>query len=311
MTGGIERPGPLKRVEAVVNTASGSTGPGAPAELAAILDAHGLEHHIQTPDGDLEARIAEALERRPDLLIILAGDGTARAAAAMAGPEGPLLAPLPGGTMNMLPKALYGQRNWQQALSDTLADGRVHAVSGGEVDGQPFFCATMLGSPALWAPAREAVRHGDLRRAYKRARIAAGAAFSSRLRYAVEGGAPRRADAISVICPLVSRALDEREPALEVVGLDPKGAADLLRLGWHAAIGDWRDDPDVKVVLARRARVWAKGSIPAILDGERVPLHGVAEIRFRPAAFRALVPVEAPAPPAEKAPDLAGSVLNS
>ena len=31
-------------------------------------------------------------------------------------------------------------------------------VAGGEGEGHAFYCAAILGSPALWAPAREALR---------------------------------------------------------------------------------------------------------------------------------------------------------
>lgn len=278
----------------MVNTASGGTGPTAPAELEAILATFGLEHRVVAPEGDLEACIAEALDRRPDLLVILAGDGTARAAAAMTGPDGPLLAPLPGGTMNMLPKALYGQRSWPEALTDALTAGVAHPVSGGEIEGHAFYCAAMLGSPALLGPAREAVRHGQFRRAIKRAKVAASVAFAGRLRYALEGGAARKVEALSLICPLISRVLDEREPALEVAALNPRNAADLVALGLHAALGDWRADRNVRTDLARRMRVWAKGRIPAILDGETVHIGTVADVRFRPEAFRALVPAGEP-----------------
>lgn len=292
--GGGETSCSVRRVEAVVNTASGSTGPDSPAELAAILEGYDLDHRVHAPAGDLEACIAEALGRRPDLLVVLAGDGTARAAAAMAGAEGPLLAPLPGGTMNMLPRALYGQRSWQDALIDALGNGVAHPVSGGDIEGQAFYCAAMLGSPALFGPAREVVRRGDLRRAVKRARLAVGVAFSGRLRYALEGGTPRKVEALSLICPLISRVLDEHEPALEIAALNPQNAADLVSLGLHAALGDWRADRNVRTDLARRLRVWAKGRIPAILDGETVHIGSLAEVRFVPQAFRALVPAGEP-----------------
>ena len=38
-------------------------------------------------------------------------------------------------------------------------------VAGGEVDGRPFYVAAILGSPALWGPAREAIREGTAGRA--------------------------------------------------------------------------------------------------------------------------------------------------
>jgi diacylglycerol kinase family enzyme len=81
----------------------------------------------------------------------VAGDGTARAAAEMAGPDGPMIAPLPGGTMNMLPHALYGAIPWPEAMANCLKDGQERMISGGEINGRVFFVAAILGSPALWA----------------------------------------------------------------------------------------------------------------------------------------------------------------
>ena len=85
------------------------------------------------------------------------------AAVELAGPKGPLIAPLPGGTMNMLPKAVYGTTDWEAALRGILDDGREQCIGGGVVDGKSFLVAAILGAPAMWAPAREAVREGKIR----------------------------------------------------------------------------------------------------------------------------------------------------
>jgi hypothetical protein len=45
------------------------------------------------------------------------------APSARAQPDGPLVAPLPGGTMNMLPRALYGTADWKVALRRALEEG--------------------------------------------------------------------------------------------------------------------------------------------------------------------------------------------
>src|SRR5690606_31862036 len=136
---------------------SGSVGPRAAGEVEAILAEYPCEGEVISLEGPrINAQIEEALASNPDVLFVLAGDGTARAAASKAGPKGPLVAPLPGGTMNMLPKALYGTTDWKQALRTALEEGAPQAVSGGVVEGEAFYCAAILGSPALWAPAREA-----------------------------------------------------------------------------------------------------------------------------------------------------------
>lgn len=281
----------IRRVEVVVNPLSGSAGADAVAEAERILAEAGITGRVHAPgDEGLMACLQAALDARPDLLAVVAGDGTARAAADMAGPEGPLVAPLPGGTMNMLPRALYGDRDWKTALADILANGQEKAISGGEIEGRRFYVAAILGSPALWAQAREAAREGDLRRAWLRARRALQRAFSGRLRFSLDDGARRKTEALVLMTPLVSRVMDEDEPRLEAAALDPSNAMEALRLGAHFVQGDWRADAAVDAGRCKRGRAWAGSHIPAVLDGEPVRLGPVADFRFLPVAFRALVP---------------------
>jgi diacylglycerol kinase family enzyme len=276
-------------VEVVANIASGGVAPDAPAEIEKIFADFGVAANVCAPAaGDLTDCLRAAVDAAPDLLVVLAGDGTARAAAELCGPQGPLLAPLPGGTMNMLPRALYGARAWQDALSVVLAQGEERMLSGGEVEGRRFLVAAVLGAPALWAPAREAVRYGLAKLAWLRARRALTRTFQSQLRYALDSGRRARAGAVSFLCPAISRALDEDEQALEAAILDLKGAGDAVRLGFHALVGDWREAPAVEAVRCRRAQIWAGEQIPAILDGEPVRLHTAAEVRYRPDVARVL-----------------------
>jgi diacylglycerol kinase family enzyme len=284
----------IKRIEVVANCASGSVGKTAPSELEQILAELGLTANIHAPEReDITDSLKAAVATKPDLLIVLAGDGTARAAAELCGPKGPIIAPLPGGTMNMLPHAIYGQRTWQEALTLTLTDGVERPVGGGEVDGQRFMVAAILGAPALWAPAREAARYGMARKAIRSARLALGRAFSGRLRYNLDNGPREKAEALIFMCPLTSSAMSDDESALEAAALDVKGAADAFRLGLHALIGDWRTAPSVDVERCQVARVWAAGGIPALLDGETVRLKALAEIRYIPKIARVLAPREA------------------
>ncbi len=286
----------IRRVEVVVNPLSGGAGPNATDEAERILAEAGISGRVRAPgEGGLGACLRQALDAGPDLLAIVAGDGTARAGAEMAGPDGPLVAPLPGGTMNMLPRALYGDRGWTTALADILAGGLEKPVAGGELEGRRFHVAAILGSPALWAQAREAAREGDLHRAWLRARRAIRRAFSGRVRFSLDGGPRRKTEALVLMTPLVSMALNEDEPGLEAAALDPSSALEVLRLGAHFVQGDWRADPAVDAGRCRAGRAWAAGRIPAVLDGEPARLDPVADFRFLPVAFRAL----APCPPEE------------
>jgi diacylglycerol kinase family enzyme len=286
----------IKRVEAVINSASGGVGQESAAALKLILDRFELESRVWTPDpGWIDEALLAAIEAKPDLLVVLAGDGTASRAADLCGPDGPLLAPLPGGTMNMLPHALYGQKSWREALVDCLERGLARPVSCGEVGGHRFYCVAILGSPAFWQPAREAARHGDLRQAWEKAVVAVRRAFSTRLRFQVAGGPKRKAIALSLICPLVSRALSE-EKALEAAGLDLHDVIEVFRLGLHNIMGDWRNDPGVVTEPCVSGRAWGSRPIPCLIDGEMHWLPRLVDLRFVPHAFRALAPHQEPTP---------------
>jgi len=281
----------LRRVRMIVNPASGSVEPGAAEAARAMLAEYDLPdvEVVELAPGAFAEGIARAVDARPDLLIILAGDGTAGTIASSLGDDGPLIATLPGGTMNMLPKALYGTTDWRKALRETLEQGEVRHVSGGEVEGRAFFCAAILGSPALWAPAREAVREGDWRLAWLHGRRALRRAFGGRLRYQLDGGPTRRAQAMALITPLISKVMDV-DRGLEAAAMSPEGAADAFRLAAHALFDDWRHDPAVTTQTVRRVSMRARSRIPAVVDGEPMRLGAEAIATFRPRAFRALAP---------------------
>lgn len=279
----------LKTVEVVANIASGSVGPAAPAEIEKILHDFGLSPRVRTPEPrELASSLRAAVDAAPDLLIVLAGDGTVRAAAELCGPDGPVIAPLPGGTMNVLPHAIYGPRPWQVALSIALDRGFERPIGGGEVEGHSFLVAAIFGSPALWAPAREAARFGKLKLAWLRGRRAMRRAFSGRLRYLLDNGPREKAEALIFMCPLTSRVMNSDAAALEAAALDVKDVAAAFRLGFHALTGDWRDAPGVEVAPCNVARVWSAHGIPAMLDGESVRLRSLAEVRYTPRVARIL-----------------------
>lgn len=284
----------IRRVIVLVNPLSGSVGPRAAAEVERIMADYPCEAEVIELVGEtMDTQINTALATRPDVLFVLAGDGTARAAASKAGPQGPLVAPLPGGTMNMLPKALYGTTDWKAALRDALETGSAQCVSGGSVEGEAFYCAGIFGSPALWAPAREAMRTGKLGLAWTYGRRALRRAFSGKIRVELDGGTSRRSEALALISPMISRALDE-PVGLEAAAMNPVDAAEAFRLAATAVFSDWRQDPSVMTQPARRIRIKARSRIPAVLDGEPTLLPNDTTVTFIAKAFQAL----APEPPA-------------
>jgi diacylglycerol kinase family enzyme len=297
----------LLHIEIVANERSGSVGPGGAAEAEALVREMGFQAHAQALDPDaITEGIKAALAARPDLLVVLGGDGTANAAAALCGPYGPLLAPLPGGTMNVLPHAIYGRRDWKSALRMILEDGREQAVGGGEVGGRCFYVAAVLGDPALWAPAREALRAGQFWRAVDRALYAWRRCFRRKLRFSLDGAPHRKAEALALLCPLISRELPDDDDALEAAAIDPRSWGEVLRLGLEALVrpligpalgGGWRSDPAVTMGRCRDGHAYGRRHIHATIDGEPVRLARTVQIRFRPVAFRALAPAGDPHQP--------------
>lgn len=283
-------PAGVRTIWVLVNPASGGVGPNAAAEVDAILSRYDVTARVVTLDGPhISKQIAEALQARPDVLFVLAGDGTARSVASRAGPDGPLIGPLPGGTMNMLPKALYGTGNWQEALERALDEGVAQPVAGGEVDGEAFYCAAIMGSPALWAPAREAVREGRIRLAYLYARRALRRAFSGRIRFALDDGLREKAEALVLISPMISRAMDDNV-GLEAAVMKTARTSDAVRLAAHALFTDWRRDPSVETRPTRHVIIVSRANIPAVVDGEPMNLGRETRVRFLPRAFMALAP---------------------
>jgi diacylglycerol kinase family enzyme len=280
-----------ERLVAILNTASGSFTPQAPAEVRAIFDGAGLEHGevISASPADLDRVLDEAMERA-DVLVVLGGDGTIRTAAEKSGHNDNVLIPLPGGTMNMLPRALYGTRGWREALTDTLANPELHCVSGGRAGPLAFFVAAVAGAPTLWADAREAVREKRFVEAARRAVTALRRHVSEPLDYIFDGCVTGSAEAVAVMCPLISKVMREDEGMLEAAAIDTRSAGELLRLGVNTLFNDWREDPAVVRAKVRKVVITGHGRIPLTVDGELVRLGRRVEIEFTPLAFRSLIP---------------------
>ena len=284
-----------KRVAAVLNTSSGGCDETSAAKMRAVLDRAGLGHAtIRAVAADeIDAALDEAIGAA-DVLVVLAGDGTIMTAAEKCGAGSVLLIPLPGGTMNMLPKALYGPHGWEQILSDSLADPEVRTLSGGKAGDRLFYCVAILGTPTLWADAREALRRLDLAGAVKRSVTAIRRSGSNKLSYELGDSVKGSAEAVAVICPMVSRVLAEDARTLEAVALNPETAAEVVRLALHAMLDDWRNDASVERAKVKTVKVTGHGRIPVILDGETVRMGRSVTINFQPVAFRALAPAHRP-----------------
>ena len=280
------------QIGAIINTSSGGCDSESEAEMLDILKGAGVNNcKMWCGESDqIERAFAEAATHKPKMLVVLGGDGTIRTAAEACTGTDTYLLPLPGGTLNVLPRALYGDSSWQEALKETLANPLTKELSGGRVGDKLFFVAAVVGAPGLWMEAREAIREGDILNAVGKAGVAVEAMFDTTIQYSISPEVNGEAEVVAVICPLVSEQMSDSEQALEAAAIDVDNATELLGLATAAAFGKWRDNESVTLTKTRQVTVQSKKDIPLFLDGERVKVGKKAEIRFVANAVNVIVP---------------------
>ena len=282
------------KVGAIINTSSGGCDSESEQKILSILTRAGIvEPKVWCGEAkEMERSFAEAAGQKLEVLIVLGGDGTIRTAAEVCAENGPYLIPLPGGTMNMLPRALYGDVAWEESLENTLAAPSLKVLSGGRIAGKQFLIAAIVGAPALLAEPRESMREGNIVDAIEKGSVAFRKMFETKIQYLISGEMKGEAEAVALICPLISEQMSDSEQALEAAVVDVDSAAEVVRLATTAAFGKWRDDKNILLTKTKRVDVQSSKDIPATLDGERVNLGRTAEIDFVSRALTVLVPAK-------------------
>jgi diacylglycerol kinase family enzyme len=259
----------------IFNPKAGSVAAGDDERIAAILTELGVSRTITVGPERVSPRLLSRA-RHFDVIIVLGGDGTARAVAAHALSDGPPLVLLPGGTLNILPKALYGLRAWPEALRDALTHGVERQLPAGLANGERFFVAAIFGAPTMLARAREAMRKGDVLRAASGVRHYVKRAFARRLRARCNQEGLRKAEAIGVLLPTFGGVTGSRP--MEWVRLRAKHFVDMARVSVRALGPGWREDPAVEVNECETGDIAARGVVSATLDGE--PRTFISRVRI-------------------------------
>ena len=280
------------KVGAIINTSSGGCDPESETEMLDILKDAGVTNcKTWCREADqMERAFAEAATHKPEVLIVLGGDGTIRNAAEACAKTDTYLLPLPGGTLNMLSRALYGELSWQDALKNAVADPDIKALSAGRTGDELFFVAAIVGAPGLWMEARESIRERQIVDAVEKSAVAFHAMFDTKIQYSISSETTGEAEILAIICPLVSQEMSDAEQALEAAAIDVESAAELFWLATAAAFGKWRDDQSVTLTKTHQVTVQSSKEIPLFLDGERVKVGNNAEITFVPRAVNVIVP---------------------
>ncbi|WP_395648319.1 diacylglycerol/lipid kinase family protein [Terricaulis sp.] len=282
---GAPKQSAYKRALILFNEKAGSVRSGDRDKLIAAVQAAGVEQYALVGPEMTSANLFK-LAKDFDVLIVLGGDGTARNVAEFAPANAPPLMLLPGGTLNVLPRALYGERAWPEALKDGLEQGVVKRLPAGKANGAPFFVAAIFGEPTLLARAREAVREGQFLRAFRRFNHFTRRAFTHRVRARAQGHPMQKVAAVGVLCPAFSGEVEGKE--LEWVTLDASRLLDLARVSLRSMSNAWRDDPAIEIGQCKSGEISSPGLIPATLDGEPKTFVSSIKITYSPNGPRVL-----------------------
>lgn len=249
----------------VVNPASGSNSPESIATLeqAFARSGHPPARAIRCPDDDLPDRAA--LEAAGvGTLAIFTGDGTANAQVdRIHGWAGHVLI-LPGGTQNLLARAMHGEAD-AGAIIDRLAAGTLRASARPAVRSScgHALVEVVAGPGAMWADVREGLRDQNLR-------TIAGALAEAVRETAM--GAP-----VHVADPPLGRAEGYRalrvDAAAGTLTVDGYDADDLSDLAAHASNmivrRDFREGPHHHLGQAPAITCRSDQPMALMLDGER------------------------------------------
>lgn len=253
MTSAFARPALL------CNVRSGSHDPAVRAAIeAACRDAAApLAATFELPEGEIPD-VANLRERDIDLLLVWTGDGTINAAArSAAGWDGAIL-PLPGGTLNLLSKALHGDRPAPDILIDALAGkGSRRPIPTIRSAGGEAFITIVAGPATQWAEVRETMRQQGLLEAGLSAPDALEAMMNAP---GVRVAAREKAYPAVILTPTRN--------GVRADGILTEGTIDVLRHGLAWLGGDFRDGPSEEIAQAETIILESDAPISLEYDGE-------------------------------------------
>ncbi|UYY77326.1 diacylglycerol/lipid kinase family protein [Sphingomonas sp. R1] len=256
----------------ITNPNSGTTSEAKCEAMEAVFEERGLSLAGRTRFPADPLPQGAALDAAGvDTVVLFAGDGTINAAlSALAEWEGAFLI-LPGGTMNLLAKALHDETDPHKIIHAAHGCDRRVALPYVIAGEHRAFVGMILGPAASWFRAREVVRKGRFGRLLAAVRGAWRNTFHRR-GVRVEG----------------ARALGDRYQAvfvtpslegLEVAAVDARDWGAIAQLGWEWVTGDWVRARAVTESRTEQLRVAERHPVLALFDGEPETLDPGTAIR--------------------------------
>lgn len=259
----------------VVNNGAGSSSRFDQKGLKAALPDATFDVLSVAPSG-LDAAFDKAFNDRPSAVIVVGGDGTARNAAARAVVTGIPVILMPGGTMNVLPKIIFGHGDLARATTE-LPMLRPRLLDVGRIGGESFFLSAAFGFPGPMTRLREAVRS---QHKFHRIWQAAGALLQNigpslhcRIGWRLDGMKWRNAHSLVIAVGGLERILapggEEHGHHLEIASLRIRSVWQMLFFGAAFLSGGWRASPRLRIARAQQVDIKLPSRRPlVVLDGE-------------------------------------------
>lgn len=280
-------------------------------ELAALIrdefQVQGHQVEVKICDGSQIVDAIEKAARRTDIdaLIVGGGDGTVSAAASALVDGEIALGILPAGTMNLFARTLQVPLDLNLAIA-ALASGAVTRVDYGTVNGKPFLHQFAVGMHARMVRLRDKISYGS-----RVGKIWA----TTRAMFA----AIRRLPNLDIEITVDGVRQDVKTPAVAVSNNlygdghmpyadNPVGgtlgvyictesrAVAMSRLTFDIMMGNWRINPNLKVLSGRTVTFEYKGrhhKNRAVCDGELMVLEERTKIELHARGLSVLVPTDA------------------
>jgi len=249
----------FSRPALVCNTQSGSHDEAVREQIVELCRDHGmpLVATFALPDDDIPDA-AELTRQGVDLLLVWTGDGTINAAATLAaGWDGAILV-LPGGTLNLLSKALHGDRSAPEILTDALQGKmRRSAIPTIQSDTGTAFITVVAGPATRWAEVRETMRQDGIIEASRAAPDALDEMMNAP---GVRVGADGKAYPAVILTPTPT--------SIRADGILTEGTGDVLRHGLAWLGGDFRDGPSEPIATGETLVLESDEIICLEFDGE-------------------------------------------
>ena len=266
----------MKRVWLILNRGSRAVGDGWEASLAQAFEARGATIIGTTDFPDEDLPDAAALDgAQADLVAVAAGDGTINATARALDDWSGALLILPGGTMNLLAKALHGDATPEAiiaAISDPPQAAPLPTIDCGETRA---LVGAIIGPGARWVHVREAVRKGRWGRLRHVIRLAYVRSLSRAVHLRSGGRRSRGYRAVFI---------HTSDDALSVVKVRARGWADGARLGFSYLAGVWENARGIETATVDALTLAEDQPVFALFDGE--PAYLSPDARFTPGRTR-------------------------